>query len=122
MGGSNISSPQYNDFSEDSGYQRSQSGDNNDWNTSWADSQNKSQLTTSQSVHGDSWSGFDSETAGGYQQTSSSSNTHKKTPSNRKSMKVTGDNFESLDVKSKPAPVSTTKNKAEDDAWNLLND
>ncbi|KAL5290782.1 ARFGAP1 family protein [Megaselia abdita] len=128
LSGSNISSPQggYSDFSEDSGYQRSQSGDHNEWNASWSENQTKTQLTSSQSAFGDSsWNGFDSNGGGGYQQTSSSSSTQQKTTTaTKKSMKITEDNLESLDVKSKPA-VSTTalpKNKAEEDAWNLLND
>lgn len=132
LSGSNISSPQggYSDFSEDSGYQRSQSGDHNEWNTSWSDSQqNKSQMTSSQSAFGDSsWSGFDTNGGGGYQQTSSSTQqktTRSSTSTTKKSMKLAGDNFESLDVKStKPAASSAAlpKNKAEEDAWNLLND
>lgn len=81
-------------------------------------------MTSSQSVCGDSWSGFDSN--GGYQQNSSSSTQQKTTTSaaTKKSMKMPEDNLESLDVKSKPAApsVAPSKNKAEEDAWNLLND
>lgn len=86
-------------------------------------------MTSSQSAYGDSsWNGFDSNGGGGYQQSSSASTQQKtstsSTTTTKKSMKLPEDNLESLDVKSKPTTSSTAlpKNKAEEDAWNLLNE
>lgn len=82
-------------------------------------------MTSSQSAFGDSsWNGLDSNGGGGYQQSTSSSTQQKTTTTTtKKSMKLPEDNLENLDVKSKPtAPTTAFKNKAEEDAWNLLND
>lgn len=149
MGGSNISSPQggYSGFSDhhlnnsDSGYQRSTSSgklsspsENNEWN--WNDDKinsnnQKSYQNSSGGDNGDDdWNGFDiSGNIGGYQSSSYQIDDNK--TQIKKNLKLgsstikSDSNLDSLDVKTTKLRTGgssiNSKNKLEDDAWNLLN-
>lgn len=129
LAGNNISSPNggygsnSDNFGSTSGYQRSQSagklggannGDDWNWNENSVD-----QKTSYQNSNTDEWNGFENNF---YDENPIEirSEISKTRPTRNTALQ---DDFDALDVKSTKPPTSArgSKNKSEEDAWNMLN-